>query len=237
MKTYIHATLAIGTAIFAFGCTETIDSQNLKTAGIAALIEAESTNGTSTRVVATLKTGGAQSNTYVDLSSGDAIFAAADGGEKVEMTAESSGVYQAEFGVGAADTEFVVSLEREADDPAPRSAGKLPAPFEIDPIATADVSRAEDLTITWTPAGGSGDEITIELDGNCVFIESFSVPDSGSYTIPAGELKPTNEEMPETCVVDVEVRRTREGSADPIFDAESWVRLHQVRTDSFTSAP
>lgn len=236
MKTYIHATLAIGTAIFAFGCTETIDSQNLKTAGIAALIEATSTDGTSTTVIATLKTGGAQSNTYVDLSSGDAIFAEGDG-KKVEMQAQSTGVYEAEFGTGAADTEFKVMLEREADDSAPNSAGRLPAPFEIDPIATADVSRAEDLTITWDPAGGSGDEVDIEVDGNCIFIDSWTVPDSGTHTIKAGDLKPTNSDMPESCSVEVEIRRTRSGSADPTFDSESWFRLHQVRTDSFTSAP
>ncbi|EYF03733.1 hypothetical protein [Chondromyces apiculatus] len=232
----LGGTIAVAVALFATGCTETIDSKNLRTAGIAALIEVESTDGTSSEVVATLLTGGAQSNTYVDLSSGDAIYASAGGGDRVEMGVESTGVYQADFRVGAEGTEFVVSLERVDDDGAPRSAGTLPAPFALNPVPPEDASRAEAFTITWT--GTSSDPMEIEVDGDCIFSDTFEVPgDPGSFTIPANELSATSSDKAETCNVTVSVTRSRTGDPDPAFDPESRVDLRQVRTTTFVSAP
>jgi hypothetical protein len=236
MKTmHIHATAAIAAALFAFGCTESIDSKNIKTAGIAALIDATSTNGTATTVLVELKTGGAQSNTYVDLSDGDALSVEVDG-KTYEMSAEGNG-YEAEIPTGAADTEFKVSFQRRNDTSAPDSKGQMPAPFTLDDIPTGDHSRAEDLVITWDAASASASEMSIQLDGNCIFVETFEVPDSGTYTVRGGELKATSDDMPKSCVVEVELRRTRKGTADVGYDSESWFRLHQVRTTSFTSAP
>jgi len=153
------------------------------------------------------------------------------------MEAVDEGEYEAEFGTGAADTEFLVSLERDADTPAPASRGTLPAPFEISaPASGADASRAEDLVVTWD-AGGS-DDVQMEINGDCIFLETIDVPgDSGSYTISADTLKATDSKMPGTCDVTVKLTRSRSGSADPAFDAESWVHLQQVRTTSFTSKP
>src|SRR5690242_13416258 len=92
------------------GCTETLDSKQLRTGGISATLEATAESESSTSLKATLKAGGDESNTYVILSAGDRISATADG-EEVEMSAESQGVYVAQFDVGAGDTEFKVLLD------------------------------------------------------------------------------------------------------------------------------
>jgi hypothetical protein len=230
----------IGAALAAtsVGCAkETIDSTNIKTAGIAALIDVTANSASASLVHVDLKTGGAQSNTFVILSSGDRLLASADGQQKT-MEAVEEGEYEAEFGTGAADTEFLVSLERDADTPAPASRGTLPAPFEISaPASGADASRAEDLVVTWD-AGDGSDDVALELNGDCIFLETIDVPgDSGSYTIAAGTLKPTNSDKPESCDVTLQITRSRSGSADPAFDGESWVHLRQVRAGSFTSTP
>src|SRR5262245_48768485 len=112
------------------GCKETLDSKNIRTQGISATIEATADSETSTEVIATLLAGGNESNTYIDLNSGDKISAEGNG-ELVVMTAESTGVYRAQFNTGEADVEFKVLLEREDDDDALGNSGTLPAPFAL----------------------------------------------------------------------------------------------------------
>ena len=235
ITTTVGALLLIGTGLLT-GCTETIDSKNLKTAGISATIRATATSDAETTLLATLKAGGDESNTYVALGGGDRIFASGND-KRVEMTAQSTGVYEAEFSLGAANTPFGVSLEREDGDNAPNSAGTLPAPFSLTALGTEPVSRKADLTIEWT-AATDGDAMHIHLDGNCIFFEDIDVPgDTGSHTIAANTLKPTNSQMPESCDVKVEVSRSRQGKPDTKFDSESTFVLEQVRTTKFTSAP
>ncbi|UQA55012.1 hypothetical protein [Polyangium aurulentum] len=225
----------IGTGLLT-GCTETIDSKNLRTQGIAATIRATATSDMETTLRATLRAGGDESNTYVALGGGDRIFAMG-GDKRVEMEAQSTGVYEAEFATGAADTPFKVDLQREGDDSAPNSAGTLPAPFSVTPLGTEPISRGSDLVIAWTPAD-DGDAMRIHLDGNCIFFENIDVPgDTGKHTIAADSLRPTNSMMPESCDVNVEITRSRTGKADTTFDSESSFVLEQVRRTSFTSAP
>ena len=219
------------------GCKETVDSQNIKTQGIAAIISATAETDAETRLIATLKVGGDESNTYVDLSSGDAIFAVTDD-KRVEMQAQETGVYEAEFNTAAAETEFTVDLQRADDDDAPASRGTLPAPFTLT-IGASQVSRAADITVTWTPSG-SNDDVRLELNGSCIFLETIDVPgDSGSHTIPANTLKPTGsmDQPPPTCDVNVSMTRSRSGTVDSAFDSESSFVLRQVRTGKFTSTP
>src|SRR5687767_9404160 len=72
------ATLTAGLALVSLtGCTETTSSKNIKTGGIAALIEVTATSESSSAVKATLKVGGDESNTYVDLDGTDRIYASA----------------------------------------------------------------------------------------------------------------------------------------------------------------
>ncbi|MGK4002859.1 hypothetical protein WMF31_09585 [Sorangium sp. So ce1036] len=231
-------TAALGLAGFGLvtGCTETLDSQQIRTGGISATLEAVAESASSTSVTATLKAGGDESNTYIILSGGDRISAEADG-ETVDMSAESSGVYVARFKTGAADTEFKVLLDREDDDDAPGNTGTLPAPFDLEALPSEPASRGEDLTVSWSPSG-TGDDMQIRVNGSCIFSRTIDVGgDPGTYTIKAGTLESTRSDEPETCDVDLEISRTRFGDTDPGLDPESSFELKQVRRDRFPSAP
>ncbi|AUX24992.1 hypothetical protein SOCEGT47_055330 [Sorangium cellulosum] len=218
------------------GCTETLDSQQIRTGGISATLEAVAESASSTSVTATLKAGGDESNTYVILSGGDRISAEADG-ETVDMSAESAGVYVARFKTGAEDTEFKVLLDREDDDDAPGNAGTLPAPFDLEALPSEPASRGEDLTVAWSPSG-TGDDMQIRVNGSCIFSRTIDVGgDPGTYTIKAGTLESTREDEPETCDVDIVISRARSGVTDPGLDPESSFELKQVRRDRFPSAP
>ncbi|WP_437619607.1 hypothetical protein [Sorangium sp. So ce1151] len=218
------------------GCTETLDSQQLRTRGISATLEATAKSASSTDVEATLKAGGDESNTYVVLSAGDRIAAKA-GDKQVTMSAESSGEYLAHFNIGEGGTEVQVLLDREEDDDALNNTGTLPEPFDLEALPEEPVSRAEELTITWSPSD-SGDDMVIHVDGDCIFSKRFDVGgDPGTYTIDADELDATNDEKAESCDVDVVIRRSRTGTTDPNLDPESSFVLTQVRGGSFTSAP
>ncbi|WP_437500981.1 hypothetical protein [Sorangium sp. So ce1099] len=218
------------------GCTETLDSKQLRTGGISATLEATAESESSTSLKATLKAGGDESNTYVILSAGDRISATADGDE-AEMSAESQGVYVAQFDVGAGDTEFKVLLDRADDDDAPDNAGTLPDPFELEALPKDPVPRGEEITIAWAPSG-SGDDMVIRVDGDCIFSKTFDVGgDPGTYTIGADELEATSSQEPESCDVDLVISRTRKGTTDKALDPESSFELSQVRRGRFTSDP
>ncbi|CAN96203.1 MULTISPECIES: hypothetical protein [Sorangium] len=220
------------------GCTETLDSQQIKTGGISATLEAIAESASSTTLRATLKAGGDESNTYVILSAGDRISATVDG-EAVAMSAESDGVYEAAVDVGAGGTEIRVLLDRddEDDDDATNNVGTLPEPFDLEALPREPVPRGEDLTIAWSPST-SGDDMVIDVKGRCIFSKTFDVGgDPGTYTIEAGELEATSSQETESCDVDVVIRRSRNGTTDNNLDPESSFELSQVRGGRFTSAP
>jgi hypothetical protein len=227
--------VVLGAAAALTGCTETIPSSDIKTSGIAATIEATAPSASESTVHVTLRAGGDESNTYVDLGGGDRIFTTL-AGERKEMSSTSTGEYEAEFSEGAGDTTVTVSLEREDGDNAANSTGTLPEPFVVDEV-TASVSRADDLVISWSPA--SDEEMDIDLDGTCIFNEDITVASGAtSATIPGGSLDSTGQmDMPQTCDLTVKLTRSRAGSADRALDQESSFVLQQVRSIKVTSAP
>jgi hypothetical protein len=236
MDTRMIVGLLVGLGLLT-GCTEVADSQNIRTQGIAALITATAETDHETVVRATLKVGGPKSNTLVNLGGGDRIFMQS-GDKRVEMQSQSAGVYLAKLNTAAAETEIIVDFQREQDDDAPASRGALPAPFTIS-LAASTASRAEDLTISWDPAG-SNDDMRLELNGSCIFRHTVDVPgDSGSHVIPANTLKPTGatDAPPPTCDLTVSMSRIRKGTPDSAFDIDSSFTLTQTRTSKFTSTP
>jgi hypothetical protein len=220
----------------AIGCSkETTSSSNIKTGGIAALIDVYADDDTTATVHVELKVGGSSSNTYVDLEGGDQITATAAGKTKT-LTARDTGIYEADFSGVEADTEFQVTLERPDDDTADANSGTLPPPFTLDDPA-GDLSRMTDpVDVTWAPAE-SGDKMKLDVDGDCIFHYTHAPSDTGNYTIAAGELESTGNDKPETCDLAVHLERSRSGSADTQFDPESYFKLHQRRSASFTSNP
>jgi hypothetical protein len=227
--------LCFGLLLLSACVTETVDSKNIKTAGMTALIQVNAPNDSASTVTATFKVGGASSNTYVNFSGGDTVFA--EGADKrVQMDAQDTGKYTIDFNTAAKDTRFVVDLQRDNDDDAPGSNGTLPEPFSFQ-VPNMATSRATDITITWGPSG-SNDNVTIELSGSCIFSRSIDVPgDTGSHVISGGTLASIDPMKPETCDITVEMTRSRTGTVDPIFDNESTFKLTQTRTAKFTSSP
>jgi hypothetical protein len=220
----------------ALGCSrESTSSDNIRTAGIAALIDVYADDDSNATVHVKLLVGGSSSNTDVNLSARDRLLATADGKEK-ELEEVDPGVYEAEFSGVGEGTEFTVTLEREDDETADANSGVLPPPFTLDE-PESDLSREEnDLEVTWAPAE-SGDPMLVSFDGDCIFDSDDETSDTGTYVAEKGTLDSTGGDDPETCDIKVSLDRVRDGSTDSKLDRESWFRLHQRRAASFTSKP
>lgn len=228
---------ALGIVSFAAlaGCSsETLDSDLVKTKGIAITVDVSATNDGASNVHVLLQAGGDESNTYIELQSGDSLSASADGNDKgMEHTGE--GEYEADFGTGEGGVVYVVDFQRADDTSAPNSRGVMPEPFTVTPPEDG-LKRAEDpLTIEW--GAGSDGEMHIVVEGSCIFQYDEDVPDNGSYTIAAGKLDSTGQDMPESCDLKATLTRTAYGTPDAAYDSESEVALRQIRSASFTSDP
>ncbi len=220
------------------GC-ESTESQDLETKGIDAEITVSAKSGDNTRVQVALLPGGDDDMfNRVVLSDGDALYATAEG-HRQQMNHSGAGIYVTDFAITAAESRFVISLERAAaDDPdAFDNTGYLPAPFAIEPLDQE--SRASDLTIRWSGSGES-DDLLLEVAGGCIAATTgaLEVPeDSGSFTIPAGTLLATSSKEGESCDATLTMRRVRAGSTDQALNGESSYSLEQVRTIEFVSMP
>lgn len=220
----------------ALGCSkETTSSSNIKTGGIAALIDVYADDDTTATVHVELRVGGSSSNTFVALEGGDSLTATAAGKTKT-LTSIDTGIYEADFSGVEGGTEFQVTLDRPDDETASDNNGVLPEPFSLDDPAS-DLSRKDDdLPLTWAPAD-TGDGMHVEIDGDCVFRYKHDMSDTGSYTVAAGQIDSTGGDKPETCDLTAHVERNSDGSADTLFDPESYFKLHQRRSAKFTSNP
>jgi hypothetical protein len=222
--------------IVVLGCSkETVSSANIKTGGIAALIDVYADTATTARVHVELKVGGSSSNTDVTLENGDQLIATA-GDEMKVLTVADPGEYEATFGGVGAETAFAVVLNRPNDTTAADNSGTLPAPFDLAKPLN-DLSRKDDeLEVTWAPSG-TDDGMDFEFEGDCIFDYSKSPSDVGSFTVGKGSLDSKGGDMPETCDITLKAERSRSGKADATFDRESWFRLHQRRSTTFRSNP
>jgi hypothetical protein len=222
--------------LLVMGCSkETTSSANIKTGGIAALIDVYTDAASTATVKVELRVGGSSSNAYVDLENGDELVATA-GDETKVLTVRDSGVYEAKFSGVAAETLFTVVLNRPNDTTAADNSGNLPAPFDLDQPKGMLSRKDDDLEVTWAPSG-TGDGMDFKFDGDCIFKYSKSPSDVGSFTVGKGSLDSTGGDEPETCDITIEAQRSRSGTADSAFDPESWFRLHQLRSATFVSNP
>jgi len=217
-------------------CSATTSSRNIRTAGLVAMVDVTAHDDQHSTVSTSIVIGGSSSNTYVVLEGGDRLYAESNG-ERREMNATSDGEYEAKF--GRADGEFVVSLTRDADAPAPKSSGTLPPPFQITSnFGDEPKSRKNDeVTFTWTP-GGSGSDVAIEIEGDCIHSQDYKVGgDPGSFTIEKRKIEAWKSDKKKKCNVTVEIVHTTRGTTDPAFDSDSRFELRQVRRTRFVSGP
>lgn len=233
MKT-LKLALAL-TALASVACTEEVESTDIRTTGIYPEIVVTATGNGSSLVQVWLKVGGARSNTYLDLKGDDTLIATVDGESKA-LDGGPGHVYRASFPVDAEGTEFEVGFLRgEADDDAPSSKVRLPAPFDL-VVDTTEASRAADeVSFSWDPPGSGS--VSWQAKGSCIITESASTPDDGTGSIPSGEIRTFESDKEKSCTVDFELTRERAGQVDPAFTEGGRVVARQVRSSSFTSTP
>lgn len=229
-------TIVLALAVLAGACSATTSSRNIRTAGVVVLIDVTSETEGQSVVTTDLVIGGSSSNTFMVLEGGDRMYAEASG-QRREMNATSDGEYEAKF--GSSEGEFLVSMQRDVDAPAPNNRGTLPPPFTItSEFGDEPLSRKKDkVKLTWTP-GGSGSDVEIEIRGDCIHTERFAVGgDPGAYTIGKKKITAWKSKAKQACTVIATITHTRLGSIDPALDSDSRFRLRQVRQVRFVSGP
>ena len=234
----VHCILLPAT-LLALGCTESVESTDIRTSGIYPEIEVTADGSGDSEVRVWLKVGGDDSNTFLDLEGEDTLEVTVDGDTK---TMDKSGggnaaPYLATFPVDAEGTEFSIAFLRgEDDDDAPASTVVMPAPFEM-MLGATEVSRAsDDLEYTWDPPGDSG-SLDWHWNGPCVMLDSGTTPDDGMNTITAGDIETTESKMDESCSVQLELSRSQDGNIDSAFSEGGSIVAKHIRNDSFTSTP
>ncbi len=228
-------TIIAAVSLLAFGCTESVESEDVRTSGIYPEIAVTATGNGSSTVRVRLKVGGSNSNTFLDLKGMDTLKATADGTTK---TLDGSGdTYQATFPTDAEGTEFTIAFMRgEMDDNAPASTVVMPAPFDMR-LSTTEAGRGADaVDVTWEPPV-SGSSIAWKLSGECIKLDTGSTPDDGAYTMEAGSIETFESDMDKSCTANFEMTRSKSGTPDPAFTEGGSVVARHVRSQGFTSNP
>lgn len=223
------------------GCAEDVDSSDVKTSGMYADFSVTGRGDGRSEVRAAIRIGGGNSNTYADLTAGD-VLSATSGADthtltKIGGTLGKVHIYGATFDGAEAGQAFNIAFDRADDDSAPESNSMLPDAFDITaPVANAEVSRTEALTVTWTPSTSSA--VEIDLDGDCVILDSHNASsDSGSYTFEADSIRPSAGKDGDTCNVEIVVTTRRSGTVDSAFGEGGRFNAHQQRSVTFRSTP
>ena len=218
------------------GCTP-VDSNVVATAKLRADIQVVAT-GTGGATVSTWlfshKDGDPPLNFETIRIVDDDTLSAVSNGAVIPMEEVDLGVeyrYDAAFATADSGQRFKVELDRASDRSATDSAVTLPDPFTLTAPATA--SRSAPLTLTWSPSGGP-DPITINLSG-CASKDLGPLPDTGATTVPGAALLADPSDA--TCVLSIEVSRTRTGMLDGSYGQGGSIVAIQRRTTTLTSMP
>ena len=175
-----------------WGCSEPVDSSNLKTSGIYAWINVEATSATLANVGVNLSSGSTPFASDVDLNGGDAL--------RVETNSDSRQLSQGGLPVlglnyeanvaYSGDSAFRVALLRTDGVDATQSTVSIPLPFNItSPAASTSFTNVDTLALTWQPA--SAGTMQIEFAMQCIdtlgrqmeWADFLDVVDTGSYSI------------------------------------------------------
>jgi hypothetical protein len=231
----MRITIAV-VSLFAFGCTESVESNDVRTSGVYPEIAVTATGNGNSQVRVRLKVGGSNSNTFLDMTGEDRLEATVGDDTKV-LDETSKDTYTASFPTDEEGTEFTIAFLRgTSDDDAPASTVTMPAPFAMELGATTAARGMDDLDVTWDPPA-SGSSIAWKLSGECVKLDSGSTPDDGAYTIEAGSIETFEADMDKSCTVNFEMTRSKMGTVDPAFTEGGSIVARHVRSQGFTSTP
>lgn len=239
MKKAIWLALLIAGAANA-GCSEDVPSDDVATDAVYASIGVLATGDGTSSVSTYLKVGGANSNTYLDLTDYDALITYVNGTSK--SMSQSGNGYVTSFPYEAEDTPYRIAFVRTpppdgecAGDSAPNSTVLLPAPFAITaPAQDASVSRASPLSIQWSNSGGN-DPMSFSVDAPCLQYYADDIEnDNGSFTIPANTLLVIGSANT-ACTATVTIHRNRDGELDPNYGEGGVISATQRRAVQFTT--
>ena len=229
-------TLTLGSLVLTglLAC-ENVDSTDVMTSGVYADIKATADGSGQTLVKTTLRVGGSNSNTFLDLVGDDKLIASqADDSQDMERKSLFGSVwYEKNFAVDAEDTPFKVAFIRTADSGAPESTMTLPAPFHITaPAASTNFSRSsDDIQLTWE-SSGTADSMHLNLDGDCIRILHKDLSgDTGSYTIAHDDIELASDADEGTsCEITLSLERRRVGHLDPGYGEGGVITAVQTRS-------
>ncbi len=231
----------------AVGCAEDVDSENVDTDGVHADYTALSSKksedgvvaGGGTQLSAYLRTGGAKSNTFLDLTGGDELIISTPD-ETQTLTGDNQ---ETDFEGDEDGLEFTFAFMRGGDfEDAPDSTVTLPPNFEIlglEPVGdqiNAERSRGERLELTLD--GLTSGEVEWEIEGTCILSEdgTADVGDDGTIVIPANVLELKSGEEDEPCGAKIGVSLENKGKLDPALGSGT-VRGIRQRWFTFVSTP
>jgi len=231
----LRSVLLLSSFTFAWGCTQSVESTDIRTTGIYPEIVVTATGSGTSKVEVALKVGGSSSNTYLDLTGEDQLKATVGGTAKV-LDDVGSHTYAASFPVDEEGTEFVISFLRgKIDENAPASTVSLPAPFELT-LSPTEASRAtEAIDMVWDPPATGN--VRWDIDGDCIQIDTGSTPDDGTNSLAAGTISTFDSDKNKSCTVNLDLTRSKSGQIDPAFTEGGSIVARHVRSASFTSNP
>jgi hypothetical protein len=222
-------------SLFAFGCTPT-PSANVPTSQLQAQVQVTADGTGPTTVEAWLLSHAPGTpllnEESIELVDGDSLTATSDG---TSLTMQQSFTpvvdqytYSATFSSDTAGESFSVALQREHATSAGRSTASLPDPFTM--TAPTSMSRAQPLTVMWSPSGTS-DQVTVAFAG-CGDAKIGPTADTGSATFAANALTATD-----SCAGTITVTRTRAGTLDPSYGQGGSISASQQRLQAITTTP
>jgi hypothetical protein len=169
----------------------------------------------------------------IDLVDGDSLTATSDGTSLTMQESFTAIVdvysYDATFSSDAAGESFAVTLDRAQGTSAGPSTATLPDPFAL--TAPASASRAQPLTVTWSPSGTS-DPISVAFVG-CGDAQLGPLADTGSATFPGNTLTSTTS----SCAGTLTVTRSRAGALATAYGQGGSITAEQQRTASIATTP
>jgi hypothetical protein len=137
-------------------------------------------------------------------------------GEQVVIGPEITGdpTWYGVFDYAADGETITVALDRKVDKGAPLTEVVVPTTFSLT-VPEGEVSRANDLVISWQPA--TTEPLVLTFEAACleqpVVIDALD-PSQGQEVIPAGELVANG-----ACEIDLTVSRFADALLDPGFGA------------------
>lgn len=237
-----HIQIAVVAGVAALAACSSVKSSSVRTSGIKASITV-SAGGDGTSVASSELFVGDSITDRVDLSAGDSLVASSGSQSHTMSRSNVLGIisYSTSFqGLDKGGEVYTIALQRTGDASAPGSTCTMPQAFAISaPAASASSSRTADLTVTYSPSGGS-DPMTWRATGDCIkAIGTQSLAgDPGTFTIAKGTLQPSDaQHAASTCNVTVTVYRTRTGQLDPAYGYGGSIFAQQTRDVTFSSTP